>query len=48
MKNVLDKRKMEENRTDTKVFKACSTTRNSKYKLLHNSESHANILDTVA
>jgi len=48
MKNVLDKRKMEENRTDTKVFKACSTTRTSKYKLLHNDESEANILNNVA
>jgi len=48
MKNVLDKRKIEENRTDTEIFSACSTARTSKYKLLYNSESDANILDSVA
>jgi len=47
MKNVLDKRKMEENRTDTKVFKACSTTCNSQYKLLYNNESVVNIINNV-
>ena len=39
---------MEENRTATKVFKACSTTRNSKYKLLHKNESDPNTLNNVA